>query len=112
MNAAYCMKLENKSKTQAVAAPLSDAAMRSKMREESTNFLWGMWIMLFMTSSLGYEAFQGFRSGKWVELGKLDSFPVPWWIAAAVALCTAVLCVCCLIWHLEAKARLKMQGLE
>jgi hypothetical protein len=103
------MSTQNNPRPPDTKAPLSEAARREKMREESRNFLWGMWLMLFLAISMGYDALQGMRSGKWVDLGRFDALPVPWWIAAALALCVAGLSVCCWVWHVQLKVQLRKQ---
>ncbi len=101
------MSPKNDSRPPDVKVPVSDAARRIKMREESKNFLWGMWLMLFLAGSLAYEALQGLRSGEWVELGRPTAISVPWWMAAAFALCAAALSVCCWVWHVQLEVQLR-----
>ncbi len=81
------MKPASDSKPVVVDPALSERALRRKHRKDTTGFLWGTWMMLFLTVVLGHDTWEGFRTGQWVEPGtRVTSRPVPWWVAAVVTL--------------------------
>jgi hypothetical protein len=81
------MKPTQDSKPPEVEALSSERIKWEKHRKDTSGFLWGTWLMLFLTVVLGHDTLQGFRSGEWVDLSAKDSgFLVPWWVAAALTL--------------------------
>jgi hypothetical protein len=90
------MKPTNDSKPPEVEATVSDRIMRRKHRKDTSAFLWGTWMMLFLTIVLGHDTWQGFRTGQWVDIGaKEGGCLVPWWVAATLALAALLFCLWC-----------------
>ena len=82
----------------------SPRVKREKHRQATSGFLWGTWIMLFLTVVLGRDTLQGFRSGEWVDISSDDSgLLVPWWVAAAITWCLFLFTLWCLREYLKLK---------
>ena len=85
-------------------AKFSARFLRRRHRKDTSTFLWGTGLLLFLAITLGADTWQGYRSGQWVDIGaKMISFPVPWWLAAALAFIALLVSLWCFIQYLKLK---------
>jgi hypothetical protein len=99
------MKNSEHPKPPSAEAKFSERFLRRKHRKDTSTFLWGTGLMLFLGISLGADMWQGFRSGQWVDIGaKMVSLPVPWWLAATLALIALVIGLWCFVNYLKLKS--------